>query len=191
MNEMLFSFQELIDMALMTFIIGYIFKDIIPRDKVPSVVSLEYLQKQEYLQFLFAMIAVAPAILLHELGHKFAALAFGIQATFHAAYGFLLMGLVLKVLQFPFIFFIPAYVTHGSTTVPAGVVIAFAGPLIHALLWMGARFALAKKLLPQKYRLLAFFIQYINGFLFVLNMLPIPGFDGYHVINGILTLVFP
>lgn len=188
---MLFTPQEIVDMVLMTFIIGYIFKDIIPEEKYPPIISLEYIQKQEYHRFIFAMIAVAPAILLHELGHKFAAMAFGIQATFHAAYGFLLMGLVLKVLQFPFIFFIPAYVSHGHTTILASMIIALAGPVIHACLWMGARFALAKKLIPQKYRMLAFFTQYINGFLFVLNMLPIPGFDGYHALSSIFSLLFP
>lgn len=187
---MLFSIQEIIDMFLMTFIVGYIFKDAFPSEEHPAVISIDYLQQQEYRRFVFAVLAVAPAILLHEMGHKFAAFAFGINATFEAAYSFLLIGALLKALGFPFIFFVPAYVRIlGRTTPMADISIALAGPLLHAIVWAGARYALHKKMVPKKYRLLVFFTKYINGFLFVLNMLPIPGFDGFHVLSGIFRMV--
>ena len=185
---MLLSPMEIIDMVVMTFIIGYIFKDVFPVQEQPTIIDIDYIQRVEYNRFWFAILAVAPAILLHELGHKFAAIAFGITATFHAAYSFLLLGLVLKVMNFPFIFFIPAYVSHGPTTVLAGTIIAFAGPLVNGILWLIARYSLNQRLVPKKYRTLMFFVQYINGFLFVLNMIPIPGFDGYHVLSGLMQL---
>ncbi|MBI4441552.1 M50 family metallopeptidase [Candidatus Woesearchaeota archaeon] len=185
---MLFSIQELIDIVLMTVIVGYIFKDAFPQEQ-PDVFTIESMQRRDYKRFMFAILAVAPAIILHEVGHKFAALAFGIPATFHAAYTFLLLGLLLKLLQFPFIFFVPAYVSHAPTTVGASIVIALAGPLVHGVLWLGSRTALQRKWLPRKYRMLAAFTQYINGFLFVFNMLPIPGFDGYHVLSGLLSFL--
>lgn len=183
---MLFSLQELFDMVVMTAIIGYIFKDMFPEQRF---VSPEAFQVYEYTRFKSAMLAVAPAIILHELGHKFVALALGIQATFHAAYGFLLFGLVLKLFHFPFIFFVPAYVSHIPTTVLAGFFIALAGPMVHAMLWLTAKILLSYGALPKKYMTLAFFTQYINGMLFILNMLPIPGFDGYHVFSALFQLL--
>ncbi len=187
---MLFTLSELLDIVIMTFIIGYIFKDIIPVRGHPHEITINYLQQMEYARFKFAVIAVAPAIILHELGHKFAALAFGIVATFHAAYGFLLFGLVMKLLNFPFIFFVPAYVSHGPATAFASIVIAFAGPLINGVLWFAARYAIRHRLISQRYYMLAAFTQYVNGFLFVLNMLPIPGFDGFHVVYGLAKILF-
>ncbi len=185
---MFVTLTEIFDIVVMTFIVGYIFKDILPIKEYPHTITIDYLQQLEYARFTFAVMAVAPAIILHELGHKFVALAFGVQATFHAAYGFLLFGLVMKLLNFPFIFFVPAYVSHGPTTVGAGIIIALAGPLVHGLLWLISRYSLQHKLVPRKYYLLAAFTKYINGFLFIFNMLPIPGFDGFHVMNGLMRL---
>ncbi|MBI5389589.1 M50 family metallopeptidase [Candidatus Woesearchaeota archaeon] len=197
---MLFTLKELFDIIIMTLAVGYIFKDmfIMRRQATHHYDPLEYYRQPSGSNFKFAIIAAAPAIILHELGHKFTALAFGMSAEFHAAYFWLLLGVVLKLINFGFIFFVPAYVQWGCPTdaclamVQAnpwvGSVIAFAGPAINGLLWLGAWIALRQKWVAKKYVPLVIIMKYINGFLFIFNLLPIPGFDGFHFFKGLVSL---
>jgi len=37
---------------------------------------------------------------------------------------------------------------------------------------------------------LIYFTKYINGFLFIVNMLPIPGLDGFWVYTGLVSAFF-
>ena len=106
---MLFTLTEIVDMIAMTAIIGFIFKDTFSAPKEDYEPLHYYKQRFRWDDIRFAIYVVAPAILLHELGHKFTALSFGLHATFQAAYFFLGLGIVLKLLNFPFIFFVIFY----------------------------------------------------------------------------------
>ena len=189
----LLSLKELFDIAVMTVILGVIFQDVFRRFRHPYA----FYGKPgfDWEGFKFAMMVTAPAVILHEFGHKFVAMAFGLSASFNAAYGWLGFGLLLKLLNVGFIFFVPAYV---SISAPIGMSIspfvysitAFAGPAVNLVLWLGARYALNKNLVKKKYLALAYLTKQINMFLFIFNMLPIPGFDGFKVYSGLLQFIF-
>lgn len=207
----LLSVYELVDIVVMTLLVGYLFKDIIrrpaaaPQQRIvplrqsadgsyglehdPQFLDLgSYFassRKPWYSDLAFAMLVTAPAIVLHEFGHKFVAMAFGLQATFHAAYGGLLMGLFLKWFL-GFIVFIPAYVSIFPATLPLNdALISIAGPLVNLALWLGARYCLKHGLLKGHEHALIF-IREINRLLFILNMIPFPGFDGYWFFSGLI-----
>jgi Zn-dependent protease len=186
------SFQEIFDIIIMCLAVGFIFKDTFRRP-VPSQDQYDPLaaydkklkKKFDWEDLWYAIIVAAPAIILHEFGHKFVAMAFGLSATFHAAYLWLGVGIVLKILSFPFIFFVPAFVTYPSAATDLQTaLISVAGPLVNCILWITAIIILRSKKLsrkltiPQRHGL--YLMKMINLFLFGFNMIPIPGFDGWH-----------
>lgn len=168
---MLFSGRELIDIVITVIAASFIFMGL-----------MQSIRKYDTFgqRLLLSAAVVGPAIILHEFGHKFVALALGHDATFHAAYGWLIAGVVLKLLSFPFIFIVPAYV---STTAVVGLDrawISLAGPAVNFLI-AGACYAWFKFGTHSATRMtILHFSMQINLFLGVFNMLPISGFDGYH-----------
>jgi len=136
---MVVTFMELVDLVVMIAAVGFIFKDFFQFNRISSS-GLPIIQKWDWDAIKMAIYATAPAIVFHELGHKFVAIAFGYAAVFKAAYGFLAFGVVLKLLKFPFVFFVPGYVQVQAglaTTDPiAAASIAIAGPLVNLLLWL-------------------------------------------------------
>jgi Zn-dependent protease len=197
---MLFSLKEIIDIVLMTLIIGFIFKDLFPRRPKQEVILPEGFdplsrKRFNWHDFWFAAAIVAPSIILHEFGHKFAALYAGLSAEFNAAYTWLAIGLILKLLNFGFIFFVPAYVSIsgvGNALQLFGV--AFAGPAINLLLWLACASALKSRKLRRKIKGDFYHVIYLTGrinmFLFIFNMLPIPGFDGWSVYSHLFKVLF-
>ncbi len=191
---MILSFKELFDIVVMTVVLGVIFADVFRRFMHPYAFYGK--PRFDWEGIKFAMLATAPAVILHEFGHKFVAMAFGLHAVFNAAYMWLGVGLLLKLMNVGFIFFVPAYV---SISAPIGVsihplvysIIAFAGPAVNLVLWLGAKYALKKEgLVKKKYLPLIYLAKQVNMFLFIFNMLPIPGFDGFKVYSGILQTIF-
>jgi len=178
-------------MAIMTLFVGYIFSDVFTRFTDYSGDVLGFRRPGLDLEaFKFAALVTAPGLILHELSHKFIALGFGMQATFHAAYAWLIFGLILKLVNFGFIVFVPAFVSITGTGNPLQFsVIAFAGPAMNLSLWLGTGFAMKKNLIAKKHLKLAFLTKEINKFLFIFNMIPFPGFDGYQVFSGLLKTI--
>ncbi|MBW2969931.1 M50 family metallopeptidase [Candidatus Woesearchaeota archaeon] len=181
---MIFTPRELIDVIIMTVAVGYIFMDLFRQRAIGFDKNA----------FLFACMVTAPALILHELAHKFLAIGFGLQADFHAAYFWLLIGIVMRVLRFNFIFFVPAYVSIGAgisqITPLSSSIIAFGGPLMNLLLFVTSWALLHKKRMKKNTYLLLYLTKQINLLLFVLNMLPIPGFDGFKVYQGLYQTFF-
>jgi hypothetical protein len=200
---MIFNIFELLDMVVMTLIIGYIFHDVFrkPVTHTDDIVE-QYRRKRRSVElhdFLWASALVAPTILFHELAHKFTAMGFGLDAVFHAScstanivggnfldfYCILTLAAVaLKFIGIGFIFFVPGFVViaPGGTALQYAIS-AFMGPFVHLVFWLGAAAILRNKRyvrkLSERKRLYLFFFKQINMFLFILNMLPIPGFDGF------------
>jgi Zn-dependent protease len=178
------SVRELFDIVIMTVAVGYIFMGFFRARALRAVFDWRMLW--------FACLVTAPALIAHELAHKFTAIAAGLQATFHAAYLWLGIGVGLKLLHAPFIFFVPGYVSitcasQPCTTEPLTFAfVAFAGPALNLALFLVSWLVL-KQRLARKPRWLAFWYvtQRINLLLFILNMLPIPGFDGFKVYASI------
>lgn len=188
----LITFQEIIDAVVMSFAVGFIFSGIFKR---PVPEDYDPLKEHKYgfqwRDLQFAILIAAPGIIFHELAHKIVALAFGLSATFHAAYLWLGIGVVLKLMNFPFLFFVPAYVSiYGQASPLIHSLIAFAGPGTNLVLWLGALFLMKTKMVKKKYYQALFLTSRINMFLFIFNMLPIPLFDGYTVFQGLIATFF-
>jgi len=186
---MFFTLGEFFDACVMSAALGFIFSDLARRFR-PHKDPLYELQTNRLEDFKFALYATVPAVLMHELGHKFVALGFGMQATFHAAYVWLAIGMMLRLINFPFIFFVPAFVSiSGMGTPLSDALIAFAGPLVNGLLWLGAYLALKHKHTNKKHYELLYLTKQINMFLFIFNMIPIPGFDGYTFFSSLIGIL--
>lgn len=175
--------RELIDVVIMTVAVGFIFSGF-----------LKFRQDQsrfDWQSFKMAVIMTVPAIILHEIAHKFVAIAYGLSASFHAAYFWLAIGLGLSLLNFPFIFFVPAYVSisPGATALQTSM-IAFAGPALNGLLWLTAYLVLRTKKLERRQFIIWHMTKQINKLLFFFNMLPLPLFDGFKVYQGLISTFF-
>ena len=187
-----FTLAEIFDIVVMTVVVGYIFSGLFKRPVDESYDPLKHFRAGFDINDLkFAILVTAPAIILHELGHKFVALSFGLEAVFQAAWLFLGLALILKLMNFGFIFIVPAYVSILGRATPLEFgLIAFAGPAVNLFLWLTTALALKKNLLPTKYNAALALTSKINMFLFIFNMLPIPGFDGSKVFTGFIQLFF-
>ena len=204
---MIFSISEVLDIVIMSLAIGFIFKDVFLPRRHALLQTKEYDPLSRYRgqqktksallnnAFIFAIMVTAPAVILHELGHKFIALSMGLGATFHAAYLWLAIGILLKLMNFGFIFFVPAYVSIGGAgmTPLMHSAVAFAGPAVNLIIFLTVFLLMKNKAFVRRYQKYApvFVLTYkINLFLFIFNMLPIPMFDGWHVYSGIIQTLF-
>ncbi len=208
----LLTFMEVLDLVIMTLIVGFIFKDIFKARSKVEVITPEYYLKMRkgfnWNDFWFAAAIVAPSIILHEFGHKFVAIANGMSASFHSPisiqhflnpllifgdFAALLMvaAVVMKILGVGFLFFIPAYVSIGGTgTALQFAGIAFAGPAVNLVIWLASLLILKTAKLKENTYRFVFLVSRINMFLFIFNMLPIPGFDGFKVYTNLFTGLF-
>ncbi|MCX6708236.1 MAG: M50 family metallopeptidase [Candidatus Woesearchaeota archaeon] len=181
---MIFTLRELFDVVVMTLAVGYIFMGVFKTHAIGF----------DRHTFLLACLVTAPALILHELAHKFLAIGFGLQADFHAAYFWLILGVVLRLLHSNFIFFIPAYVSIApglaQATPLTSAAIAFGGPLMNFVLFGISWLLLRQKKMKKSTFAFLFITKQINLFLFVFNMLPIPGFDGLKVYQGLYQTFF-
>ncbi|MFW5852421.1 MAG: metalloprotease [Nanoarchaeota archaeon] len=210
----LFTMGEIFDALVMSFVIGLIFSDffsrynrgvgkssVIHKGKEQEYDPLSHYSKKLNLGPLsvnwedmkLAMIAIVPAIILHELGHKFTAMGFGVVATFQISYFFLGIALLLKVMNAPFIFLVPAFVSY-----PAGIItplqssmVAFAGPAVNFAIF-GISYLILKKSknLSRKTILILGLTKQVNLFLGIFNMIPLRPFDGGHVVAGLIQTLF-
>lgn len=190
------TLMELFDVILMTVVVGYIFMDIfkMPKGHGKKYDPLAHHKnkfKSKFDDFKFAALVTAPAIIFHELAHKLVAVAYGMNATFHAAYMWLGIGVLLKVIGTGFVFFVPAFVSITGTMTPlTHSTIAFAGPATNLLLF-GIAWTIQKYgKLDKKYLPALVLTKRINLFLFIFNMLPLPMFDGFKVYQGLIQTFF-
>ncbi len=199
----IFAFSEIIDMVIMVVITGFIFSGYVRRPKILPGQAYDPL-KPNFMQkgllnlnmqdFLTSCLIIGVPIILHELGHKFVAMHFGMHATFHAFYMMLGIGLVLKLLGSPFLIMAPAYVSYIASPTASPITfsaIAFAGPAVHLIFFLAATIILSikKKLKENTYYLLEMTKQ-VNLLLFIFNMIPIRPFDGYTVFQGLIATLF-
>ena len=190
----LISFNEIIDLVAMTVFVGYIFSDMIPVRRENYDPLLHYKRGFDFEGLKFAIMATAPAIIIHELAHKFVAMSFGLNAVFFAFYRqmfTLILGalaILSKLTGFGLMFFVPGYVgISGPGTNIQFAITALAGPLVNLALWLGSWIILKRRLYKKKHYLLLILTSRINMFLFIFNMLPIPGFDGYSFLAQLIN----
>ncbi|HII72148.1 TPA: M50 family metallopeptidase [Candidatus Woesearchaeota archaeon] len=201
-----FSVNEIIDITVMTLALGFIFKDVfgsrfhMPGDKRKQAEDpVEYyrsLGKRTSVSagFKTAIYVAAPAVILHEIGHKVMAMSYGLSAEFNAAYFWLGLAVLLRLMNFGFVFFVPAYVSiYGQMTPLESSIVAFAGPAVNLILFLGAWGLMKNKRFVKRYKQylpVIWLTSRINLLLFVFNMLPIPMFDGWKVFSGLYYAFF-
>jgi Zn-dependent protease len=179
---------EIIQMFILTFALGYIFSGFLPLPKKEFEIRNPYFDWED---LKFSALIASPAVILHEFGHKFVALGFGLDATFHMWGTGLIIGIVLKVLGSPFLFLAPAYVSipPGASAL-ASSLIAFAGPGINLVLFGISYYVLKnKKKMSDKERIGWTISKKLNIFLFFFNLIPIPPLDGFHILENILRVL--
>ncbi|MBI4447471.1 hypothetical protein HY643_00675 [Candidatus Woesearchaeota archaeon] len=184
----LLSFTEIVSMLVLTVVLAYIFMDYIKR---PGTIYSMYRQGFSWGDFKFAALVAAPAVILHELGHKFVALAFGLPASFQIFWGGLGLAVILKLVHSPFLILAPAYVLIPSSAAPVQhAFIAAAGPLVNLALWFLAAVMLkGKRKKNSEMKIVGWHItKQLNMWLFIFNMIPIPPLDGYNVLRGIMGM---
>lgn len=191
------SFLEIIYLIITTVVVGFIFSGYIPSTKRIEKQD-ELLSKYEKPSLLdweaikFTILVAAPGIIFHELGHKFLALLLGMGAIFKIFWFGLGLGFLLKLLNSPILILAPGYVEiSGATSTLDLTLVAFSGPLVNLVLWVGSLYVLkTNRKLTNKASLAVLLTKQINMFLFIFNMLPIPPLDGFKVWTGIFSLIF-
>ena len=166
---MLFTLWELIDLVIMVFAIGYIFSSFIKREPAAGYDPLTYYKKNTLFQDIkYASIIAAPAVILHELGHKFVAMFFGATATLHAPLTWYAIVIVMKLLNFPLFFFVGGYVEHTALPPLESALVSASGPFVNLLLFLICTGLIKYRLVNKKYYMiyipfiLIYFICAIN-----------------------------
>ena len=182
------SGQELIDIAILTLAMGYIFSGFIrkPRGELAS-----YFEHDTWGEFKYAAMIATPAVLLHEFGHKFVGLFYGFDSILHISLFGLGIGVFLRYVRSPIIFFVPAFVVSTLAVAdPAKfAILALAGPAANFGLYWLSEWALLSKKWP-KYNHAWIVSKKINLILMIINMIPFGGFDGAKVLAGNMSLYF-
>ena|SRR3989344_1335510 len=178
---MITNLTEIFYIILLTLVIGYIFSGYI---RIPGLYSRGF----NWRGIKFAIIVTAPAIILHELGHKFVGLILGYSAMFFIWWPGLILGIFLRIIGSPFLILAPGYVSVNPTVPLELSAIAFAGPFINLVLFSTAILILRfKRRLRRKGFLFWHLTKVINMWLFIFNMIPIPPLDGSKVLMGLLS----
>ncbi len=182
------TWQEILHLVIVTAALGYIFMPQLRRPKTAVDVVQPAFDARD---FLFAALVTAPAIIIHEMAHKFVALFFGITATFKAWFFGLFLGILLSILHSPLIILAPGYVEIGGGTYFQQAIIAFAGPLFNLILFFLARLVLNRKRRFTRTQAIGWHLtKQINIFLFFFNMLPIPPLDGSKIFGNLFRAFF-
>ncbi|MAG52902.1 MAG: hypothetical protein CMH62_02975 [Nanoarchaeota archaeon] len=177
---MILTFTEVINFIILILGIGYIFTSNFTQR---SALSFSRFNLKD---FKIALIATSPAVFFHELFHKLIAIAFGHNATFHIFTPGLLIGVVLKLINSPFLFIAPGFVSIPPIANDFQFrLIAFAGPFANLLLFLIATIILKKaKNLSEKQLIILHLTKRINIILLLFNMIPFGPLDGAKVLFG-------
>ncbi len=169
----MFSLIEIFYIFIGIFVASYIFND--------------YFRGSFKQRMKTSLIVVGSSIFLHELAHKLVALSFGYQASFGISLFWLSLALILKFANSPILFFVPAFVTIYAPN-PIWwkmALISIAGPLANLLLYL-----ISSLLLLRTSNVYRFYIyqsmRKINFFLFVFNLIPFPGSDGFNFLRYLI-----
>ena len=180
------TFIEIIDIVIMTFAIGYIFSDFFRREPLEGYDPLTYYRKTPLIENIkFAAMIAAPAVVFHELAHKFVAISFGATATLHAPYSMYAIVILLKLMRFPLLFFVGGYVSHTPLPALQSSLVAVSGPLTNLIIWMASIAIVKYNLVDRKYYKIVVPMGKLSMFLAIFNMIPLPGFDGFHFFTSL------
>lgn len=185
---------EIFNLAILTIAIGFIISGYI---KHPNKSFRQQMKRTffDWDDFKFGLLIAAPGIVLHELAHKFVAIGFGTQATFQIFFIGILLGVFLRMIKSPVLILAPGYVMipnlEALTPLQTSLV-AFGGPFVNLLLWLIplAILRTQKGKLSRSMAVFLFYTAFLNMWLFIFNMLPIPPLDGSKVFLGLFNTLF-
>lgn len=191
--RMLFTLSEIAQILITIVAIGFIFSGFIKKPRVHDYFEDLLHSRGRWSRFFnwddfkFSTAIVAPAIILHELAHKFAGFALG-YASYYQMSGFgLSIGVFLRLIGSRFLFFLPGYVVVPAADKIHMGLIAFAGPAVNLALF-GVSWAMLESGRFRKYARALYISKLINLWLFIFNMLPIPPLDGSKVFAALMAL---
>jgi len=188
---MLFTIGELIDLVIMVFAIGYIFSSFIRREPAGGYDPLTYYKKSTFFEDIkYASMIAAPAVILHELGHKFVAMSFGATAILHAPLTWYAIVVIMKLLNFPLFFFVGGYVSHTALPPLQSALVSASGPLVNFILYLLCMGLVRFRMINKKYYRMLGIAGRLNLMLFGFNMIPLPGFDGFNMFSSLIQLFF-
>ena len=184
---------EILNLILLTAVIGYIISGYIKHPR--KTFRQQHSEKGKFFDwddFKFSLLIAAPGIVIHELFHKFFAIGFGAGASFQIFPIGIAIGIILRLIHSPFVLLAPGYVMisqDAGITSAQMAIIAFGGPLVNLLLWLGPTFVLRnqKRKLSRNMAIFLFYTASINLWLFIFNMIPVPPLDGSKVLMGLIN----
>jgi len=186
---MLFNIREIIELLIMVVAIGYIFSGFIKKPVNMSDPFSFYKKTSLIEDIKYGIIVAAPAVVLHELAHKFTAMSFGATATLHAPIGWYVVVAIMRLLNSPFMFFVGGYVTiYGVLTPLESAIVSISGPLVNLILFLIGTALIKFNIIDSKHFKTISISSKLNLFLFAFNMLPLPGFDGLGFFQAILSM---
>ncbi len=182
---------EILNLAILVVVIGFIISGYV---RSPKKRHFELRERKlfDWDDFLFGVLIAAPGIVIHELAHKFLAIGFGASATFQLFPLGLALGIILRLVRSPFLILAPGFVVIGNEASISPLdmgMIAFAGPLINLVLWLVPMMVLRirKRKLKRNVGIFLFYTSFLNMWLFIFNMIPIPPLDGSKVLLGLIN----
>lgn len=171
-----FSKTELIHILIAVLVLSLAFSIILRGSYLDSNQVMNYLKI-----FAISVLLVTCSFLIHELGHKYVAQMYGAWSEFRMFPAGLLMSLIFAFVGFLFAAPGAVYIKGNVTQEQYGK-ISLAGPLtnfIFAAIATGLCLVMSDALLVSILAQLA----WLNAFLGIFNMIPIPPLDGSKVIK--------
>ncbi|MBT3720832.1 hypothetical protein HN789_07655 [archaeon] len=188
---MIITVQEIIEIVIMALAVGYIFSGFFKKRYISDDPFVQYSKPSMIDNLIYGIKIAAPAVILHELSHKFVAMAFGAQAVIHAPIGMYTIVILMRLLNFPIIFFVGGYVSiFGKLFAWQHALISLAGPLTNLIIYLVLISLVKFNLVNKKHYEMIGRAAKLNLFLFAFNMIPLPGFDGYSFFSAILSYIF-
>ena len=180
---MFISPREILDIIVMTAVIGFIFSRFFKRQPSHDYDPLTYYEKKNTVinDILYGAMIAAPAVVLHELAHKFTAQRYGLWAEFRYDLNMLMFAMVLAfALGFAFIAPGAVMISGYYITREQNGKISVNGPLTN---FMVASLALSFLIFGASgiVGTVLFYVFYINVFLGMFNLLPFGPLDGRKV----------
>lgn len=173
-----FSKRELGDIAIAVIVLSLALTILYKRGAIITYLGDEFGSAAKWIVlFGICLLLVVFSFLLHEFGHKFTAQNFGMRSEFRIFPTGLFITLLTSVLGFLFAAPGAVYI-EGNPTRKENGIISIAGPAVNILL---ALVGIAGCLAFNGGGVVVIFfylLAYLNAFLAVFNLLPIPPLDG-------------
>ncbi len=130
--------------------------------------------------FLVSMLLITCSFLIHEMGHKYVAQSYGAWSEFRMFPAGLLMALVFSFMGFLFAAPGAVYI-RGNINKEQNGIISMAGPVMNFI--VGAIALILTFMTSGLTSSILFQLAWINAFLGIFNMIPIPPMDGSKVLS--------